>query len=197
MTYLKTTLIATALTAATGSIAFADGHKDGDHDMHDKMKTEKAMESKSTYNKDMKSETWNTDQMEASKVNDTAGEILQADGEPSIQSDREYVTYDGDQKVHGINPAAHSEISKEAVVVPGSNNSLTTVSCPEGTVAQADMTCMIKGQFDMENSLTTYMSNSDVAGAVEYNNWSGNYETDTEYKGTLRPDTVVVDNLED
>ncbi|MGB3456804.1 MAG: hypothetical protein WBG08_11720 [Litorimonas sp.] len=88
------------------------------------------------------------------KYNDTVGEILQADGEPSIQSDEDIIVMD-DTVNEDVFRAADDDgmVADNAIVVPGSNGTLTTVTCPAGTTAQTDMTCEITGEYkpDLED----------------------------------------------
>ncbi|MEL7232528.1 MAG: hypothetical protein AAGJ85_08465, partial [Pseudomonadota bacterium] len=39
------------------------------------------------------------------------------------------------------------KIADNAIVVPGSADTITTVTCPAGTEAQPDMTCLITGDY--------------------------------------------------
>lgn len=92
-----------------------------------------------------------TQTMDPSKANDTVGEILQSDGEPSIQADQEIIV-DTTQMTEGEFRAEDDDgmIRDNAIVVPGSGNTLTTVTCPAGTEAQVDMTCLITGNFEFD-----------------------------------------------
>ncbi|MEM7729988.1 MAG: hypothetical protein AAF311_12060 [Pseudomonadota bacterium] len=133
MTYLKIAL-ATAAALAVATPAFA-----GDKD-------------KKKY--DTKAETamavtdGDAAEMHPAKVNDTVGEILQADGEPSMQSDEDIIVMD-DTVNEDVFRAADDDgmVADNAIVVPGSNGTLSTVTCPPGTTAQTDMTCMITGEY--------------------------------------------------
>ena len=62
------------------------------------------------------------DGMHPSKINDTVGEYLQDDAEGNRDRSR-------------------------AIAVPGSNNTITTVTCPVGTTAQTNGTCLITGDY--------------------------------------------------
>ncbi|MEM7729987.1 MAG: hypothetical protein AAF311_12055 [Pseudomonadota bacterium] len=87
-------------------------------------------------------------EMHPAKINDTVGEILQADGQPSIQSDEDIIVMD-DTVNEDVFRAADDDgmVADNAIVVPGSNGTLTTVTCPAGTTAQTDMTCEITGDY--------------------------------------------------
>ncbi len=218
MTYLKTTLIASALTAATSTAAFAGGDK-----MH---KTTNAVEKTTVTTTAPMTEVRGATTL--TQANDTVGEILQADGQKDTQKDFELLTHDGDMLTKSEAKSMDSDkmIANNAIVVPSSTGAITTVSCPIGTTAQPDMTCHVTGNYSLEKSEALrkeeVKSESQVLGAVEYDvettpmmekthwdrdeidpaNWnsqasSTTYIIDTEYKGTLRPDTVVVDNVED
>lgn len=88
---------------------------------------------------------------EAMKINDTVGEILQADGDPDPEADRKLLMANGDQMAKATLIAKESDnnIANNAIVVPTiGSNVLTTVSCPVGTTAQPDMTCHVTGDYD-------------------------------------------------
>jgi hypothetical protein len=142
---MKMTLASVAALAIAAP-AFADHHKDASHQ-------EKA-EAKAEMSEAMKDEQGDmaaTAEMAPEKVNNTVGEVLQADGEPSIQSDDDVVMADGhtvDEDV--VKAAGEASLADNAIVVPGSADTVTTVSCPVGTTAQADMTCLITGEYDAE-----------------------------------------------
>ena len=88
---------------------------------------------------------------EAMKRNDTIGEILQADGEPDPQMDREVLMSQGHQNTKGELKRLEGDnnVKNNAIVVPTVENPnvLTTVSCPVGTTAQPDMTCLVTGDY--------------------------------------------------
>ena len=139
MTNMKTTLISVAALAIAAP-AFADHHKDASHQEKTEAKAEMSMTT-----------TDEQAEMAPVKVNDTVGEILQADGEPSIQSDDDVVMADGhtvDKDV--VKAAGEATLADNAIVVPGSADTVTTVNCPVGTTAHPDMTCLISGDYDAE-----------------------------------------------
>ena len=208
MTYLKTALIATALTTATSTAAFADGHKS-----HDAKTMDKSMVSATAPMTDVRGVT---------KANDTIGEVLQADGQPDMQTDNELLTHDGDMltKTEAKMMDSDNLIANNTIVVPSSSGAITTVSCPIGTTAQPDMTCMVTGNYDLEKSESSRKlenaADAKVMGAtyqskqVDWDKkakWDANPETSAdalstmrpeyslEYKGTLRPDTAVKPNI--
>jgi len=83
--------------------------------------------------------------------NDTVGEILQADGDADPETDRKLLMSNGDQmtKAKLIMKDSDNRASNNAIVVPTvDSNILTTVSCPVGTTAQPDMTCMVTGNYN-------------------------------------------------
>ena len=211
MTYLKSTLIASALTAATASMAFAGDHMKKDHDTDAKIMTKTTVTSSAV--------TPEIGGVVNTKANDTIGEVLQADGQPDTQADFELLTHDGDMltKTEARMMDSDNKIANNAIVVPSSAGAITTVSCPIGTTAQPNMTCLVTGNYDMVKSetLRKLEINSDtrVMGAIstdsdmsdwEKTDWdepktlstTQNYDVDAEYKGTLRPDTVVVSNID-
>lgn len=88
---------------------------------------------------------------EAMKVNDTAGEILQSDAEPDVQSDREVLMYDGRQmtKENLVVSEGDNTAADNTITVPSpTSDAITTVACPVGTTAQPDMTCLVTGDFE-------------------------------------------------
>lgn len=179
MTYLKTILMSAAAVAIAAPAFAADGPQDKKLDAEMKAKTtvtmsdkevammkkkqmdemrKKHMESMGMDAKsDMHMETeghmetdgeMHTD-MHPSKVNDTVGEILQADGEPSVQSDDDIIVEDYTIEDDEFRAADDDGmIADNAIVVPGSEGTITTVTCPAGTTAQPDMTCMITGEYE-------------------------------------------------
>ena len=90
------------------------------------------------------------DRAEAMKRNDTIGEILQADGDADPEADRKLLMSNGDQmkKSTLIMKESDNMAANNAIVVPTVNSKvLTTVSCPVGTTAQPDMTCLVTGDY--------------------------------------------------
>lgn len=88
---------------------------------------------------------------DAMKVNDTIGEILQADGDADPEADRKLLMADGEQmkKSTLIRKESDNTAANNAIVVPTlGTNVLTTVACPVGTTAQPDMTCLVTGNYD-------------------------------------------------
>ena len=90
-------------------------------------------------------------QNEASSLsNNKVGQILQADGDMNSETDRKLLMSNGDQmtKAKLITQDSDNRASNNAIVVPTvGSNVLTTVSCPVGTTAQADMTCLVTGNY--------------------------------------------------
>ena len=87
---------------------------------------------------------------EAMKVNDTIGEILQADGDADPEADRKLLMADGKQmkKSTLIMKESDNSAANNAIVVPTvGTNILTTVACPVGTTAQPNMTCLVTGDY--------------------------------------------------
>ena len=148
MTYLKTAL------ASCAALALAAPALAGDKDMKPKnydsaMTTQTTIVTPSPKNQVMSATE--TRDVPFEKINDTVGEILQADGETSIQSDGDVVMADGHTVDADILRAADNGSTLDnAIAVPGSNNTVTTVMCPAGTTAQVDMTCLITGDYDAE-----------------------------------------------
>lgn len=141
MTYFKTAL-ASAAAIAIAAPAFA-ANDPAKKDMDYEVKTETTVTMTETEN-----EVMGTTEMHPSKVNDTIGEILQADGEPSIQSDGEIIVEDYTIEEDAFRAADDDGmVADNAIVVPGSGGTLTTVTCPAGTTAQTDMTCLITGDY--------------------------------------------------
>lgn len=212
MTYLKSTLIASAFTAATASAAFAGG---------DKVYSDTKMTDKTTVTSSntMPEISGVVNAKAVTKKNDTVGEILQADGQADTQSDYELLTHDGDMltKTEAIVMDSDKRIADNAIVVPSSTGAITTVNCPIGTTAQPDMTCHVTGNYDLEKSeklrKQEVKSDAKVMGVISTNDdtsdwkksdWNAQdnmsskteYKGNAEYKGTLRPDTVVVSNID-
>ena len=212
MTYLKTALIASAASALAISTASA-GEKHWD-----KAETKMKSETK-TVTTTAKDEMKQDRKMLKAKHDHTVGEILQKDGELHTKADQELLTHDGDKQTKAKIKSWESDnqVADNAIVVPSSAGAATTVSCPVGTTAQPDMTCLVTGNFDADRTQALRMEESEmkteVAGVVEmderYNSTEMNMSTsndmtygesrtylDTEYKGTLRPDTVVIENVQ-
>lgn len=148
MTYLKTALASCAALALAAPALAGDGHmKKKNYDAA--TATQTTVISTTSENRVMSATE--TRDVPFEKINDTVGEILQADGEPSIQSDGEVVMADGHTVDADILRVADDGMTLDnAIAVPGSNNTVTTVMCPAGTTAQVDMTCLITGDYDAE-----------------------------------------------
>ena len=194
MTYLKSALIASALTAVASSAAFAGGDTQYKTDV--KMMDKNALQTSTS----MQSQAQTTT---LTKANDTIGEVLQADGQPDTQSDYELLTHDGDMltKREALMMDSDGRIANNAIVVPSSSGAITTVNCPIGTTAKPDMTCHVTGNFDLErmDNLLKQENKADakVMGVVAYeSDIDYNANDYSNYKGTLRPDSVVVNNIE-
>jgi len=160
MTYFKTALVSAAALAIAAPAFAGDGHMKKKHDAEMKAQTSAAMMDKKHDDKKMhdqhdsmtkenKTAVMGATEMAPSKVNDTVGEMLQADGEPSIQSDEEIIVQDYQIEDDAFRSADDDGmIADNAIAVPGSNGTVTTVTCPAGTTAQADMTCLITGDYN-------------------------------------------------
>ena len=88
---------------------------------------------------------------EAMKINDTIGEVLQADGDADPEADRKLLMSNGDQMTKAKLKMMDSDniAANNAIVVPTiGSNVLTTVACPVGTTAQPDMTCHVTGNYN-------------------------------------------------
>lgn len=111
----------------------------------DKMKSEAKTMAKTK----MKSEGKAMMATEGEAMMETAGEILQSGEEVTAPADKELMMSEGDVEPKAVVVATEGEMALEGktIVVPGSSDTVTTVTCPEGTTAQADMTCMITGDF--------------------------------------------------
>ncbi len=145
MTYLKTALISAAALAVAAPALAGDGHmKKKKNDVVMKTTTETVV-----LKTDVNGEVMGSvETMDPSKVNDTVGEILQADGEPSIQDDQDIIVEDYTIEEDAFRAADDDGmIADNAIVVPGSAGTITTVTCPAGTTAQVDMTCLITGDY--------------------------------------------------
>lgn len=134
----KKILISTiATTALLSGVAFAGDMTDGD--IEDTTVTT----------------TVTTEAQAEAATNDTLGELLQSNGEILPQSDEEVLMADGDEKDKDrlIKLESDNEIASNAIVVPTLNaEPITTVSCPVGTTAQPDMTCLITGNFKFDTT---------------------------------------------
>jgi hypothetical protein len=87
---------------------------------------------------------------EMMKRNDTIGEIIQADGDADPEADRKLLMASGKQMKKSTLAMKESDgtVMNNAIVVPTvGTDVLTTVSCPVGTTAQVDMTCLVTGNF--------------------------------------------------
>ncbi|MGB6229785.1 MAG: hypothetical protein WBF53_06610 [Litorimonas sp.] len=150
MTYLKTALASAAALALAAPALAGEGpvKTSGDYNAKMKVETETTAVMETEQNTAVMGAV---ETIPAEKINDTVGEILQADGEPSIQDDMEVVMADG-HTVHKqtLLNAGDGMAVDNAIAVPGSNGTVTTVMCPAGTTAQLDMTCLITGDFEAE-----------------------------------------------
>jgi len=132
MTYLKTALIASVAIAFSSVPAFAGENMHKDH-MNAKTYTQSVTDA------------------EAMKINDTIGEVLQADGDADPEADRKLLMSNGDQMTKAKLKMMDSDniAANNAIVVPTiGSNVLTTVACPVGTTAQPDMTCHVTGNYN-------------------------------------------------
>ncbi|NNE57277.1 MAG: hypothetical protein HKN36_04135 [Hellea sp.] len=88
---------------------------------------------------------------EEAAMNDTLGELLQSNGEVVPQSDEDVLMSDGSEEDKDalIVMESDNDISDNTIVVPtNSAEPVTTVTCPVGTTAQPDMTCLITGDYE-------------------------------------------------
>jgi len=85
---------------------------------------------------------------------DRVGQILQTDNMAGKDSPGEEVMmYDGEVEDKMVVKAEDDDgqIKDNAVVVPSlTSETITTVTCPPGTEAQENMTCLITGDFDFD-----------------------------------------------
>ncbi|WP_026942446.1 hypothetical protein [Hellea balneolensis] len=98
----------------------------------------------------MKESPTNYQNAEKMLRNDTAGEILQADGDADPETDRKLLMSNGKQMTKSklIIKDSDNRAANNAIAVPAINSDiLTTVSCPVGTTAQPDMTCLVTGNY--------------------------------------------------
>ena len=150
MTSLKTALATAAALCVAAPALAGDGHMKKAADMEAKTDSAVMMDATPTG----ATVTTRTDvagsvqTMHPSKVNATVGEVLQADGEPSIQSDQEIIV-DTTQMTDTEFRMKDDDgmIRDNAIAVPGSNNTVTTVTCPAGTEAQTNGTCLVTGNW--------------------------------------------------
>ena len=137
---LSISVIALALSA--GAAAAGDMNKD---DVAVEMKTK----TESDIGVSIRNYDKSTPAQEAA-VNDTLDELLQSNGAKLDDADKGVLMSDGTEETKGDLLAAESddEIASNAIVVPLLNEApITTVSCPIGTTAQPDMTCLITGDY--------------------------------------------------
>ena len=82
---------------------------------------------------------------------DIVGKALQTEGLVSTSSEK-LLMADGDRvkETRIVSQEADNTAANNAIVVPtvGGSELLTTVSCPIGTTAQPDMTCLVTGDFN-------------------------------------------------
>jgi hypothetical protein len=177
MTYFKTALITSAIALTANATAFAG-------DMNKNVQTKMQANTETSVATTL-----------PTAVNDTVGELLQSNGEIRMDGDNELLTHDGDMltKYEAVTMDSDNSIQNNAIVVPSSTGAITTVNCPIGTTAQPDMTCMVTGNYDMAMS-TSYEVENEVAGAVETK--TDYMSKSSVYKGTLRPNTVVIENVQ-
>ena len=148
MTFLKTALTTTAALAVAVPAFAGDKAKTADAAM---MKSDTAVVTTTTVTEmetDMEVMGASETMMHPSKVNDTVGEVLQADGEPSIQADQEIIVDRGqmtDAEFRALDD--DGMIADNAIAVPGSNGTVSTVTCPAGTEAQTNGTCLVTGNW--------------------------------------------------
>lgn len=165
MTHSKIFITSLAIATFSLSPAFADGHmekKDGQH--MDKTHSEKIMKKKTmsdvkTEMGDVKTEMSNETKATIQKPykgtlrpDASVGTVLQEGTIATIPSDKDVMMYDGDLKMKSKVKAMDSDkmIKNNTIIVPSNTKALTTVTCPAGTTAQADMTCMITGDYKIE-----------------------------------------------
>ena len=150
MTAFKTALATAAALCVAAPALAGDGYKKKAADMEAKADSAVVMETTTTQT----TVTTRTDVagsvegMHPSKVNDTVGEVLQADGEPSTQSDQEIIVDHGQMTESEFRMKDDDGmIMDNAIAVPGSNGTITTVTCPAGTEAQTNGTCLVTGNW--------------------------------------------------
>lgn len=155
MTYLKTALISAA-TLAIAAPAFAGQKDDKAKSMmkHDAQMTTQAdadMHSATTVTT-IENRTEVMGAIDEARINDTTGEILQADGDIIAQADQEIIVDTTEMTETEFRVSDDDgQIEDNAIVVPGSNETITTVTCPAGTEAQTNMTCLVTGDFEFTN----------------------------------------------
>jgi len=84
-------------------------------------------------------------------VNDTVGEYIQSGGEARIQANNKILMSDGRKvtKTKVMMSETDNAIRNNVIAVPTTDADIvTSVSCPIGTTAQADMTCLITGDYE-------------------------------------------------
>ena len=88
--------------------------------------------------------------MDHTQVNTNIDELLQADGKRYQQGDDKAVMARGGEMIKDrlIRAESDNKIKNNTIVVPAVNASpITTVTCPVGTTAQPNMTCLITGDY--------------------------------------------------
>ncbi len=151
MTYFKTALICTVATFALASTSFA-GEK-GDYnkknkDAQSKMKMDQKTDKK--WNAETKANTYMTG---ATDSGNYVGDILQSN-ETNIEraeNDDKLLLSNGKAIQEGTIDSAEGDMTvlDNAIIVPTTDGEFaTTVACPIGTTAQADMTCLVTGDYN-------------------------------------------------
>ncbi|NNC37731.1 MAG: hypothetical protein EX271_01540 [Acidimicrobiales bacterium] len=150
--HISTIAIATALFAA--GPAFADDHKmKNDADMDAKATMEmKKIDAKMKMETEVQLKTGETmtNDVAPVHVNDTVGEVLQSNGDILPEADNDALMAAGTERNKDvlISVESDNEIASNAIVVPTIDaKPVTTVTCPVGTTAQPDMTCLITGNY--------------------------------------------------
>lgn len=167
MTPSKTFIASLVIATFSLSPAFADGHmekKEGQHmdkTHSEKTHSEKTMkkkmmsDSKAKMDSDMGADTKVMTQKAYKgtlRPDVSVGTVLQEGTIATKPSDKDMMMYDGDLKMKSKVKAMDGDktIKNNTIVVPSDTKALTTVTCPAGTTAQADMTCMITGDYKTE-----------------------------------------------
>lgn len=171
MTTLKTVLISATAALALSTPALAGGHGEDGHmkkaEKHStKMMSQKAKTDTHTMKSKMKDKNWSSDtnMMEKSEVrgkvletgesyDDYVGEVLQSNetNVRRMEGDDKLLMSKGEAKREATVEMQENDktIRNNAIVVPTTNGQYTTtVSCPVGTTAQPDMTCLVTGDYD-------------------------------------------------
>lgn len=152
MTYFKTALTSVAAIALAAPAFAGQQGKTSDHTMMDKAEMITQMETQTQSKTTIETRTDVMGAMDDARLNDTVGEILQSDGEIIDDADQEIIV--------DMTEMTESEFRTEdddgmvrdnAIVVPGSAGTITTVTCPAGTEAQTNMTCLITGDFEFSD----------------------------------------------